>query len=78
LKGTKTNGLKRMSIANFVMQGFVEPNMTFNNMKENCGNPDEKITTFRTSDSRCRKHSSHFKPGKRFKCFIQIIYPQNK
>jgi hypothetical protein len=35
LKGTKTNGLKRMSIANFVMmQIFVEPNMTFNNMKE--------------------------------------------
>jgi hypothetical protein len=35
--------------------------MTFNNMKRTV-ETDEKITTFRTSDSRCGKHSSHFKP----------------
>jgi hypothetical protein len=38
-----------------------------------------KITTFRTSDSRCGKHSTHFKPLENdLKCFIQIIYPQNE
>jgi hypothetical protein len=50
--------------------------MTFNNMKETV-ETQMKITTFRTSDSRCTFY--HFKPLENdLKCFIQIIYPQNE
>jgi hypothetical protein len=74
MKGTRTNGLKTDEYCKFCYAGaFVEPDMTFNDMKETVETQMKKLQLSERL-IQMRKHSSHFKPLEN-DLNSQIIYP---